>query len=115
VESAHTLLAALIRWEVIGLIGGLGLTVMFGLLTGKISARHLLWGTRKDGSKYFSPERVQLLLATIAIAVQYVLTAAQAGSREMPKIPDGALELLGVSNAVYLGGKSWTMLRDRKS
>jgi len=73
--------------------------------------RNLLYGRRRDGSLYFSPERVQLLVATIAVAFQYFLTASQTRSGAMPRLPDGTLELFGLSNAVYLGGKSWAAFR----
>jgi hypothetical protein len=113
VISARFLLVEVIKWEVLILLGGMGGTILMHLLTGSIEARNLLWGRRTDGTRYFSPERVQLLVGTIAIALQYLLTAAHTPSGEMPHIPDGALELLGVSNAIYLSGKGWNLFRNR--
>jgi len=110
-----SLLLWLAKWEVIIFVGGLTAITAFQLLTGRINTHYLLYGTRRDGSRYFSPERVQLLGATIAIALQYLLNAAHcADSGNMPSLPTGSLEILGLSNAVYLGGKGWMMLTSGK-
>jgi hypothetical protein len=101
----------LARWETLLFLIGLAATIGWGLLTGRINSRHLFYGTRADGSKYFSPERVQLLVVTIAIALQYLVNAAHAEPGKMPSLPDGALQVLGLSNGIYLGGKGWNMLR----
>ncbi len=106
-------LAWLARSELILITGGLAATIAVQLLTGRINMRYLLYGRRRDGTQYFSPERVQLLVATIAIALQYVLNAAHADAGKMPSLPSGSLELLGLSNAVYLGGKGWMSLLKR--
>ena len=90
-------------WEVIIFVGGVAALIAMRLLTGLINIQYLLWGRRADGSRYFSAERVQLLVATIAIALQYLLSATHTPSGKMPKIPNGAVELLGASNAIYLG------------
>jgi hypothetical protein len=109
-NSLHLLLAQLIKWEIFLLLGGLGGVIAIRLLTGRINTSYLLWGRRKDQTRYYSAERVQLLLATIAVAAQYVLTAAHSKAGEMPKLPDGTLQVLGLSNAIYLGRKGWTKL-----
>jgi hypothetical protein len=110
---SYSLLIKLIRWEVLLFVGGLGLIVGLKLLTGEINLRGLLMGTKSDGTRYFSSERVQLLVAIIAIGFQYVVLASHTASGEMPAIPAGALQVFGLSNAVYLGGKGWMMLRDK--
>ena len=56
------LLMELAYWEVL-----LFLLMLFGLIsvhlfTGRINTKGLLKGTKGDGTQYFSPERVQLLL-----------------------------------------------------
>src|SRR5258708_5772633 len=114
VISDLSLLIQLTKWEVFFFVGGSAAIIAMRLLTRRLNARNPFWGTRSDGTKYFSPERVQLFLATIAVAMQYLLTASHTVSGEMPKIPDGALEVLGASNALYLGGKGWMMLRDKR-
>lgn len=100
----------LARWEVILFVGGLAAIVGYKLMTGQINTRYLLYGTRPDGTRYFSPERVQLLVATLAVAGQYLLTASHA-SGSLPKLPGGTLELLGLSNSVYLSGKAWNTFK----
>ena len=101
----YTVLAWFTKWEVVLFVGGLAVTIAWQLLTGRINTRYLLWGRKSDGSRYFSPERLQLLIATFVVAGQYLYTASQSNG-EMPKLPDGSLELLGLSNAIYLGGKA---------
>ena len=58
----------------------LGGTVAFQLLTGRISTRNLL--RRKAGSKETSPERIQLLFATIPALSLIFLCAKPAILRE---------------------------------
>ena len=109
----NSVLTRLAEAEVFVFVGGMAAIIALRQITGQINTRNLLWGKRKDGTAYFSAERVQLLLATIAMAMQYLLSAVHAKSGKMPDIPDGALGVLGLSNAIYLGGKGWMMLRDR--
>jgi hypothetical protein len=99
------------KWEITVFVYGLAATVVIKLLTGEINTRFLLYGLRRDGSRYFSPERVQMLLATFAVAMQYLLLAQRAAPGSMPSLPDGSLELLGLSHAAYLGGKGFTAFR----
>jgi len=103
---SYSLLIWLAKWEVILIVGGLAVTIALRFLTGGINLNHLLYG-RRDGVPYFSPERVQLLLATLWIAFQYLLNAVHTVTGQMPTLPNGSLELLGLSNALYLGGKGW--------
>jgi hypothetical protein len=60
----------IIAWEVRLLLFALFAIVVLQLLTGQINVSGLL--LRKEGDGAFSPERVQLLLATIASAFQYL-------------------------------------------
>jgi hypothetical protein len=73
--------------------------VAFRLLTGRIALAGLL---TQDGDK-FSPERLQLLLATIGALVAYAAQALDA--RAMPADASELLILMAGSNALYLGGK----------
>ncbi len=111
-----TLITSIIRCEVILFTGGLAAIIAIKALTGQVNTRYLLYGLRRDGTHYFSPERVQLLVATIAVAMQYVMLSQHSEAGTMPNLPDGSLQVLGLSHAVYLGGKSWTsMLTTNKS
>jgi hypothetical protein len=105
---SYSVLISFAKWQVLIVVFGFAVTIAWQLLTGRINTRYLLWGRRSDGSRYFSPERVQLLIATIAVAFQYFYTASQSSTGTMPDLPSGTLELLGLSNVVYLGGKAFT-------
>jgi hypothetical protein len=92
-------------------VGALFGIVAIQLLTGRLRTRYLLHGVRSDGSRYFSPERVQLLVFTLAAAfncISDVLNNPHAGT--LPKISEGWVALLGGSQAIYLGGKSYFLM-----
>ena len=100
-----------VRWEVFGFLGGLAAIIAYRLLNGQINTRYLFYGTQKDGAKYFSPERVQLLLFTLGVAIFYlndVMEKRKSGA--LPDISTQTLVLLGGSHAIYLGGKAYMML-----
>ena len=62
-------------------------------------------------SKYFSPERVQLLLFTLGTAMFYLNTVTQnRASGVLPDVSKETLALLGGSHAIYLVGKAYMML-----
>lgn len=89
----------------------LSATIIIQLLIGVINTRHLLYGRKADGRLYFSPERVQLLLFTIWVALSYLLTVIEnRGSGKLPDISYTTLALLSGSNMIYLGGKAYSML-----
>jgi hypothetical protein len=103
-------LVQLMKWEVEIFLMLLAAIVALQLLTGKINTSGLFRGRfsgRPAGqNEYFSPERVQLLMFTLAAAVFYlsqVLNNPKPGS--FPEIPANWAMLIGGSNAVYLGGK----------
>lgn len=101
-------LIPLVRLELTLILGGLALVVVYKLLTGAINMRGLLDDKK---SHTLSPERVQLLVFTVMGAGYYLLLAIQqAPSGKLPDIPGEALLLVGGSQAVYLGGKTWSHL-----
>ena len=103
-----------VKLEVTVFLGGLAAIIVHRLLTGQINTNYLLYGTKKDGTKYFSPERVQLLLFTLGVAMFYLNTVLQnRGSGVLPDVSTETLALLGGSHAVYLGGKAYMMLFKR--
>ena len=92
-------------------VGGLAAIIAHRLLTGQINTTGLFYGTKKDGTKYFSPERVQLMVFTLGTAMFYLNSATQnLGSPVMPDVPKETLVLLAGSHAIYLGGKAYMML-----
>jgi hypothetical protein len=100
-----------VKLEIIVFLGGLAAIVAYRLLTGGINTKYLLYGTQKDGTKYFSPERVQLLLFTLGTAMFYFVDVLKnRNSGALPDVPTETLAILGGSQAIYLGGKAYMML-----
>ncbi|HZR03170.1 MAG TPA: hypothetical protein VFA81_08380 [Burkholderiales bacterium] len=91
------------------LLATLAACIFFQLTTGRINTTSLFYGRYSDGTQYFSPERVQLLLATLVGAAYYFgLVLSQDSLTQLPPVPTQLLELLGGSHALYLGGKAFT-------
>jgi hypothetical protein len=95
-------------------LAAVGLLVVGQLLSGGINTSGLLLGTKGDGSAYVSPERVQLLLFTLAVAFQYVLAVLK-NPTVFPTIQQDWLALFGASHVVYLGGKLGALFVNRNS
>jgi len=98
-------LAELAYWEVLFLLMALAASVGLQLFTGQINTHGLFHGRRGDGSQYFSPERVQLLLFTMGAAFQFLASVLHDPSK-FPVVPDSWIYLLGGSHVVFLGGKA---------
>jgi hypothetical protein len=103
--------------EVIIFLGGLAVIIAYRLLTGGINTRYLLYIKRRDGAKYLSPERLQLLIFTMGTAAFYLLhvvnslkMATPSSPAVLPDVSKETLALLGGSHGIYLGGKAYTML-----
>jgi len=106
-------LIQLVRWEIWIFLLGLAAIIVLQLLTGKINTQYLLYGTitgkKENDGRYFSPERVQLLVFTIGGAFYYVSQVmASAQSGKFPEIPESLVLAMGGSNVIYLGGKAYT-------
>src|SRR5271165_5744603 len=105
-------LLMVVRWEVLIFLLGLAGIVAYQLLTGEINTRYLLYGTvtgrKENDGRYFSPERVQLLVFTLGAALYYLMQAmTTAKSGKFPDIPESWPVAMGGSNAIYLGGKAY--------
>jgi hypothetical protein len=92
--------AELVTWEGLAFLFALFGVVVVQLLTGQINLTGLLM--KKEGDRSFSPERVQLLLATLAAASQY-LSQVLKDPTQLPQVPNSWLLLYGGSHALYLG------------
>lgn len=100
-----------VKLEVFLFLVGLAAIIAHRLLNGEINTNYLLYGTKKDGTKYLSPERVQLLLFTLGTAMFYLNSVLQnRTSGVIPDVPHETLALLGGSHAIYLAGKAYMML-----
>ncbi len=97
----------LLRIEIIVFIAGSAIAVFWKLVTGAIVMRGLL--TDKITGQ-FSATRLQLLLGTLMGAAFY----ASKFSGSHGEFPEPGLELLAIvggSNAIYLGTKSWSLFK----
>lgn len=103
----------LVIWEVEGLLLALFGVVVLRLLTGDINARGLLM--KKEGDRSFSPERVQLLLATFAAASQYLAQVLKDHPTHLPDVPNNWLLLLGGSHALYLGRRLYLTQSEKRN
>ena len=104
--------AKLAYWEGMVLLGGFCAVIAWKLLTGSISLAYLFTGDQRDGSVRFSPGRVQILIFTVFIAMNYVFQVMQHPSG-FPEIPQSWLAVLGGSHVTYLGGKTQAMIFGR--
>jgi hypothetical protein len=97
-------LAQLARWEALAFLAALFALLLVQLFAGQINTRGLFVGRKGDGTQYFSPERVQLLLFTLGAAFQF-LSSILRDSTRFPVISDSWILALGGSHLLYLGGK----------
>lgn len=98
----------LVRIEAILFISGIAIAVFWKLVTGTITMRGLL---TDEISGQFSPARLQLMLAALLGAGFY---AGELGQITGPAWPEPSAELLaiiGVSNLIHLGAKSWNLIK----
>lgn len=100
-----TFLLSLIYWEVLALVFCAFGMVVVSIFFGDMVLDGLFYGTKGDGEKYFSPERVQLFLFTLAVAFQF-LTAVLRDPSRFPEVSTSSIALLGGSHVIYLGGKT---------
>ena len=105
----NTILLTL-RLEAVIFLGGLVVIVGYRMLTRGIITKGILSdkGVRPPA---FSPGRLQLLIATLAIAFYYlgqIPFSVEKG--EFPTIPNEMMYLLGGSHAFYLGSKTVSLI-----
>jgi hypothetical protein len=98
-------LLTFVRYEMFFMLGGLILIIGFRMVTGRINTAGLL---RDKISRKMSAGRLQMLIATLIIAVYYVVMVLQ--TKELPALPREYLLALGGSHLLYLGGKTYGML-----
>jgi len=99
----------IMHFEALGFLYGLAALVTYQLFTGQINLQGLM--QRKDGTGQTSPERIQLLLATIAAAARYAAQVAQAPPGTLPDIPSDWLYLMGGSSSIYVLHKGWNIFK----
>ncbi len=103
-------LAKVLAWEGNAFLILLGSMLVYRLLTRQIRLDGLLARTGgQDGE--VSPERVQLLLATIAMCMRYVMQVAHGSTGAMPDVDHNWLYLYGGSSGLYAAVKTALSLR----
>lgn len=103
------LLVKIIGWEILIFLVALAATIVFQLMTGQINTDGLLRTKLGDARGKLSPERVQLLVATLGAAMYYVLqVSTNPNSGTLPDVPQTWPAMLGGSNLLYLGGKAYS-------
>jgi hypothetical protein len=98
-------LIRILHFELLGFLYLLVAVVVFQIATRRINLEGLI--THKDGSDQVSPERVQLLLATIAASAAYFGQAVSSTSGKLPDVSPQWLYLFGGSSGIYVAGKAW--------
>ena len=102
----------ILHFEGLGFLYALGALIVYQMLTGRIKLSGLL--TQKDQSNQTSPERIQLLLATLAACASYLGEVAKNTSGTMPDISNNWLYLFGGSSGIYVAGKAWATYNFKK-
>lgn len=103
----------LAKWEGLLLLGGFFGIIGWKLVSGSITLDQLLDGDIQDKSaangngtaRYVSSGRVQSLIVTVFVALYYLKQVVE-NPTAFPTLPNGVLEALAGSQALYLGGKA---------
>jgi len=111
-------LRIVVSWMAALFLATLLAVVFYRLLTGKINTKYLFYGLNSDGTRFFSPARVQLMIFTLWVGLSYLLDTYETQVVHLPPgtnpvLPDVStqtLALLGASHVIYLGAKVYSML-----
>ena len=95
-----------LHFELLGFLYALAAVVVYQMLTGAINATGLL--AQKDHTRQTSPERIQLLLATLAASASYLGEVAKNTTGTLPDVSNNWLYLMGGSSGIYALRKAWT-------
>jgi hypothetical protein len=98
--------------ETRGFLYLLAALLAYRLLTRQINLNGLL--SRKGETTAVSPERVQLLLATLALSAKFLGDVAHTTNGKMPDITPQWLLIFGGSSGIYASIKAITMLKIKK-
>ena len=99
-------LVTAVRWEMIILLGGLMVVVVYKLFTGGVTLSSLLMVKGGADDNTFSPARLQMLMSTVLAGMYYLLQVINnPPSNSLPDVPIPLVGILGGSHAIYLGGK----------
>lgn len=99
----------ILDYGLLGFLYALGAVVVFQMLTRRVNLRGLIF--RKDGSGRVSPERIQLLLVTLATCIRYMGQVSATTKAALPELDTGWLYLMGGSSGLYAVRKAWAFWR----
>lgn len=99
------LLESAAKWELIVLVTSFGLVSLWRLLKDGSFA-----GLLRAKDNTLSPGRIQMLMVTVLVALQYLLSTIQ-DPTHLPDISPNLVAVLGGSQLIYLGGKAWDAFR----
>jgi hypothetical protein len=102
----------ILHFELLGFLCALAGVVLFQIVTRRINLEGVI--THKGGSDQVSPERIQLLLATIAASATYLNQVATTTTGKLPEIGPEWLYLMGGSSGIYVAGKAWVTYNIKK-
>jgi hypothetical protein len=94
----------LVHYEVFGFFCALSALLVYRALTGKLILSGLLLD--KPHSNAISPERVQLLIATLAVSIMYLSRVIHGDGTVMPNISTSTLAVFGGSSGIYAAVKA---------
>ena len=97
-----------LRWEGLAFLSALAFLLVYRMLTRQINLRGLLGDGSHGGA--VSPERVQLLVTTIAVSCNILRAALHGTTNAMPEINTATLSVFGASSFTYVGVKAFKML-----
>ena len=106
-------LTRMLHLEMLVFLYSLAAVVGYQMFTGQINTAGLL--QRKDGSGQTSPERIQLLLATIAAAASYLSEVTRSSGGNLPDVSNNWLYLMGGSSGIYALRKAWKTFSSKSS
>jgi len=96
----------ILGFEFRGFLALLAATLAYRMLTGRLSL-HGLFADKTRGQDV-SPERVQLLISTLAISARMVGQAVHGGNA-LPQVSTQDLAVFGASSGVYMSVKAAKM------
>jgi hypothetical protein len=103
----------MLHWEMFGFLWLFVALLVYRMLTRQINMAGLL---RDDvDGKHVSPERVQLLIATLAVSARIFQEAWHGTGNSMPDISAQWLGLFGASGGVYASVKGFRVFRSKQA
>jgi hypothetical protein len=101
----------ILRLESMGFLCLLAATLVYRMLTGRMNLSRLL--ARKNGSAGVSPERVQLLMATLALSAEYIREVIHSTNGTLPDVSAHWLYVFGASSGIYASVKAYATLKSK--